>query len=160
LEEVVEGDGDRGRAGLCDQLGEWSPAGPRDGYLAAAGDGVQGGSEQFACPMADDDAGGFDSVGAGDRRPQGGRGRVRVGVDRAAERERGGVDDLRVRWAVPRGSGQVERRLLGGVAAELLVAALAQLARDLVRGELVELAVVAQEAPKWGGGPAQWAIPC
>ena len=76
---------------------------------------------------------------------------VRVGVDRPPQRERRRVDDLGVRRPVPGGAREVQRRLLGRMPSALLVAPLAQLARDLVRRELVELPVVAEEPPHQRG---------
>ena len=77
--------------------------------------------------------------------------RVRVGVDRAPQRERGRVDRLGVRRLVPGRAREVERVRPRSARGPLLVAALAQLAPDLLGRELLELAVVVAEAPHQRG---------
>ena len=99
--------------------------GQRDRDLVV-GERVQRRAQQFSRAVADHHARGVDVVRRGDRGPQ--RAVVRVVVDRAPQRERRRVDDLRVRRLMPRRAGQVERRLLRRMAPALLVAALAQLA--------------------------------
>jgi hypothetical protein len=61
-----------------------------------------------------------------------------------------------VRRLVQRRARQVEHGLLDQLA--LRVAALAQLARELVGSQLVELAVVVEEAPQASCGPGPWMI--
>jgi hypothetical protein len=107
---------------------------------------VAGGAQQLAGAVADDDARGLGAVARRERLAQGAGGRVGVRVDGAAQGERGRVDDLRVRRLVPGGGGEVQRWDLGQLAGALLVAALAQVAAELLRRELVELPVVVEEA--------------
>ena len=121
-------------------------------------DGAQRGPQQLAGAVADHHARADRRRGAAAIASRSGVD-VRVGVDRPPQRERRGVDHLRVRRTVPGGAREVQRRLLRRMAAALVVAALEQLARDLVRGELVELPVVAEEAPHQrdeieGAGPS------
>ena len=73
-------------------------------------------------------------------------GDVRVGVERAAQREGGGVDGLGVRRLEPPGAREVERLDAAERAALLLLPAGAQLGRDLLGVHRLELLVVVAEA--------------
>ena len=92
---------------------------------------------------------GIDVVRRGDRVAQ--RRHVRVVVHGPPQRERRRVDDLRMRRPVPRGAREIQRRRAHDVARPLLVAPGAQLRTHLVRRELVELAVVAEQTPHQRG---------
>ena len=109
--------------------------------------------------MADRDLRGRDAVARGGELAHLARARVRVRVHPPAQREGGGVDGLRVRRLVPGRAREIELRHEHDLAAAFLVAALPQLARDLLGRQLLELAVVVEEAhhrgASDGAGPSR-----
>ena len=107
-EEVLEGDRrPAARPPRATSRGSGPQPGPGDRARSRRRDGAQRGAQQLARAVADDDPlGRRRRARAAMRRAQ--RRGVRVGVDRAPQRERRRVDDLRVRRAVPGGAGEVE----------------------------------------------------
>ena len=109
--------------------------------------------------MADRDLRRRDAVARGRELAHLARARVGIGVHAAAQRERRGVDGLGVRRLVPGRAGEVELGHEDDLAGALLVAALAQLARDLLGRQLLELPVVVEErhhcGASDGAGPSR-----
>ena len=115
--------------------------------------------QQLGGAVADRDLRRRDAVARGRELAHLARARVGVGVHPAPQRERRGVDGLGVRRLVPGRAREVELGHEHDLAGARLVAALAQLARDLLGRQLLELPVVVEEphhcGASDGAGPSR-----